>query len=171
MSLRASNAPLAPDSADSTLVLVIEEGAQVRRVLLSVLSRAGFQVAEAESREGPFASRSVVWLRHVGRPGRSRRAKPEPRVRIDCGHRAVIVEGQDIHLTPLELKLLTALAARRGGAMTEAQLVVALWGPGSEREADHLRLYVRQLRHKLEKDPSDPRHLLGAPGGGYLLRI
>jgi two-component system KDP operon response regulator KdpE len=122
---------------------------------------------------GELLARMRVWLRYVER-GRRRRggvSKPEPRIRIDRDRRALLVEGRDVHLTPLEYKLLAVLLAGRGAAVGEERLVAALWGPHARRDPEHLKLHVRQLRHKLERDPNEPRHLVAGVGGGYRLKV
>jgi two-component system KDP operon response regulator KdpE len=122
---------------------------------------------------GELLARMRVWLRYVAR-GRRRRvvaSKPEPRIRVDRERRALLVEGRDVHLTPLEYKLLTVLLKRGGAAVGEEQIIAALWGANARRDTERLKLHVRQLRHKLERDPTEPRHLVAEPGGGYRLRV
>ncbi|MGL5816106.1 MAG: response regulator [Phycicoccus sp.] len=75
----------------------------------------------------------------------------------------------DVHLTPIEWRLLAELARHRGTVVTQVDLLRAVWGPGYGRESNYLRVYGNQLRRKLEDDPSRPRHLLTEPGIGYRL--
>jgi two-component system KDP operon response regulator KdpE len=76
-----------------------------------------------------------------------------------------------VHLTPLECKLLLALAKSRSKSMTEKQLLAAVWGTRATPDAAYLRAQVRHLRQKIETDPSRPRHLVAGPGGGYRLKL
>ena len=77
--------------------------------------------------------------------------------------------GEPVHLTPTEWRLLGELARHRGRVVTQADLLQAVWGPAYGRESNYLRVYGNQLRRKLERDPSRPRHILTEPGIGYRL--
>jgi len=76
-------------------------------------------------------------------------------------------EGTDVRLTPTEWQLLEILVRNRGRLVTQRQLLQDVWGPSYETESNYLRVYVAQLRRKLEPDPSRPRYLLTEPGMGY----
>lgn len=76
---------------------------------------------------------------------------------------------EPVHLTPTEYKLLAALVARMGRAVTHRELLRAVWGPESSEQVEYLRIYMRQLRRKLEAEPSHPRYLLTVPRIGYRL--
>jgi two-component system KDP operon response regulator KdpE len=91
-------------------------------------------------------------------------------VEIDLVKRIVRVRGEEVHLTPIEYKLLTTLAKHAGMVMTHRQLLEQVWGPGHAHQMQYLRVYMTQLRHKLEKRPARPRHLLTEPGIGYRLK-
>lgn len=86
---------------------------------------------------------------------------------IDIPRRQVMVDEQEIKLTPTEYELLRTLAVNAGRVLTHRQLMRAVWGPSYELETNYLRVYVRQLRHKIEPDPSRPRHIVTEPGVGY----
>jgi len=75
--------------------------------------------------------------------------------------------GGDIRLTPTEWQLLEILVRNRGRLVTQRQLLQEVWGPAYESESNYLRVYVAQLRRKLEPEPSHPRYLLTEPGMGY----
>jgi two-component system, OmpR family, KDP operon response regulator KdpE len=92
-------------------------------------------------------------------------------VRIDLARRTVVVRGEDVHLTPIEHKLLAALVRNAGMVQTHRHLLEEVWGPGHENEMQYLRVYMTQLRHKLERKPARPRYLLTEPGIGYRLRL
>ena len=80
-------------------------------------------------------------------------------------------DGSQVRLTPTEYHLLEVLARHAGRLVPQAQLLRDVWGPGYEKESQYLRVYVAQLRRKLEVDPSSPRHLITEPGLGYRLDV
>jgi two-component system KDP operon response regulator KdpE len=90
-------------------------------------------------------------------------------LRMDLEERSVRVNGQPVHLTPLEYRLLEALARRAGKVATHAQLLSEVWGPLAEGQTHYLRIYMGTLRRKIEGDPTRPRLLLTEPGVGYRL--
>ena len=90
---------------------------------------------------------------------------------MDLSRRLVSVRGQEVHLTPLEYKLLTALIKSAGKVLTHRQLLHEAWGPGYGNQTQYLRVYMGLLRHKLEANPSRPQYLITEPGVGYRLRI
>jgi len=90
-------------------------------------------------------------------------------LRVDLARRHVFVGGQEVHLTPIEYKLLTTLVRHAGKVLTHGQLLKEVWGPSHGEEAHYLRVYMAQLRRKLEADPTRPRYLLTEPGVGYRL--
>jgi two-component system KDP operon response regulator KdpE len=104
-----------------------------------------------------------------------RRGSPEadaPVVRtatfsVDLAAQQVTVDGAVVRLTPTEWGLLSALVRARGRLVGQRQLLQSVWGPAYERETHYLRVYIGQLRRKLEPDPAHPRHLLTEPGMGY----
>ena len=79
-------------------------------------------------------------------------------------------DGQEIHLTPIEYKLLTTLIRYAGKVLTHRQLLKEVWGPLHLDEGHYLRVYMRQLRNKLERNPAHPRYLMTELGVGYRLR-
>ena len=86
---------------------------------------------------------------------------------VDLAARRVTVAGGDLRLTPTEWHLLEVLVRHPGKLLSQRQLLTEVWGPGYETAQGNLRLYMAQLRRKLEPDPSRPRHLLNEPGMGY----
>lgn len=92
-------------------------------------------------------------------------------VRVDLERRRVYVDGAEVHLTPIEYKLLTTLIRFAGKVVTQRQLLKEIWGPNYEKETHYLRIYMGQLRHKLEADPAQPRFLITEPGVGYRLKV
>jgi two-component system KDP operon response regulator KdpE len=91
-------------------------------------------------------------------------------LRVDFEKRTVHLAGKEIHLTPTEYKLLAVLVQRRGHAVAHSELLREVWGPDAAEELDYLRTFMRQLRYKLEPEPSQPRYLLTIPRVGYRLK-
>jgi two-component system, OmpR family, KDP operon response regulator KdpE len=92
-------------------------------------------------------------------------------VSIDLAARRVFRAGAEVHLTPNEYRLLTTLARHPGKVCTHRQLLTEVWGPGHVERGHYLRIYMGQLRHKLEFDPANPRHLRTEVGVGYRLLV
>jgi two-component system, OmpR family, KDP operon response regulator KdpE len=107
-----------------------------------------------------------------------RRASPAPDepivttgdLTIDLARKRVTRAGSDVRLTPTEWQLLEVLVRNSERLVTQRQLLQEVWGPGYQTEAGYLRVYVANLRRKLEPDPSAPRYLLTEPGMGYRFR-
>jgi two-component system KDP operon response regulator KdpE len=91
-------------------------------------------------------------------------------LRIDRLRRQVFLGEREIRLTPIEYRLLTTLSQFPGRVLTHEHLLRQVWGPGYTSQHHYLRVYMAQLRHKIESDPSRPRYLLTEPGVGYRLR-
>jgi two-component system KDP operon response regulator KdpE len=92
-------------------------------------------------------------------------------VEVDLAKRVVLVRGNEVHLTPIEYKLLAELVKHAGMVMTHRQLLERVWGPGHAHQMQYLRVYMTQLRHKLEQEPARPKYLVTEPGIGYRLRV
>ena len=96
-------------------------------------------------------------------------------IRVDLAHKLVTRQRPDevvesVHLTPTEWNLLEALVRAPGKLMSQRQLLTQVWGPAYVNQPANLRLYMTQLRRKLEPEPTRPRHLLTEPGMGYRFR-
>ncbi len=92
-------------------------------------------------------------------------------VRVDLVKRIVLVRGEEVHLTPIEYKLLALLVKHAGMVMTHRQLLEQVWGPGHAHQMQYLRVYMGQLRQKLEREAARPTHLFTEPGIGYRLKV
>jgi two-component system KDP operon response regulator KdpE len=90
-------------------------------------------------------------------------------LKVDLIHRKVHVGDQEVHLTPIEYRLLTVLVRNAGKVLTHRQLLKEVWGPSHVEHNHYLRIYMANLRHKLEADPARPRFLLTEAGVGYRL--
>lgn len=90
-------------------------------------------------------------------------------VQVDLARRHVARDGLDIHLTPIEYRLLALLIANAGCVLTHRQLLREVWGPGHAEDIHYLRVYMAGLRRKLEANPAQPRHIRTESGVGYRL--
>ncbi len=86
---------------------------------------------------------------------------------VDLARRTVVRAGEGVHLTPIEYRLLTLFLSQPDRVLTQRQILREVWGPGHSDSSHYLRVYVGRLRHKLEIDPTQPRHLVTETGVGY----
>jgi two-component system KDP operon response regulator KdpE len=119
---------------------------------------------------GELLARLRVALRHTSRMGDGE----SPRMalgdlEIDLEKRRVLLRGEAVHLTPIEYRLLAELAKNAGKVMTHSQLLRQVWGQAYAHQSHYLRVYMAQLRRKLEADPAQPQRLITEPGVGYRL--
>jgi two-component system KDP operon response regulator KdpE len=90
---------------------------------------------------------------------------------VDLAAKKVIKNGSEVHLTPTEWEMLEVLVKNRGKLVGREELLKEVWGPAYAKETHYLRVYLAQLRRKLEDDPSHPRHLLTEAGMGYRFEV
>jgi two-component system sensor histidine kinase KdpD len=90
-------------------------------------------------------------------------------VTIDLFQRSVLKDGKEVHLTPKEFTVLAELAKHAGRVLTHEHLLRTAWGPAQEGQTEYLRVAIRSIRQKLEKEPAQPRLILNEPGVGYRL--
>jgi two-component system KDP operon response regulator KdpE len=121
---------------------------------------------------GELLARMRVALRHAQTPeGDGQPVFEGGGIRVDLARRQVFRGEEEVHLTPLEYKLLACLVRHAGMVLTHRQLLKEVWGINAINQTHYLRVYMTQLRHKLEADPTQPRLLLTEPGVGYRLRV
>lgn len=92
-------------------------------------------------------------------------------VAVDFASRRVERNGEVVHLTPTEYRLLSVLAANAGRVLTQRHLLREVWGPSHIEHSHYLRVYMGHLRQKLERDPAQPEHLLTETAVGYRLQL
>ncbi|HXJ31466.1 MAG TPA: response regulator [Gemmatimonadales bacterium] len=171
-----------PDGDGLDLARRIREWATTPIIVISARGKEQDKVAALDAGADdyltkPFGTEELlarlrVALRHAARAGTG----DEPvftagDLRVDLPARRVFVGNDEVHLTPTEYKLLTALVRDAGKVLTHRQLLSAVWGPNAVEHTHYLRVYMTQLRHKLERDPTRPHHLHTEPGVGYRLKV
>jgi two-component system KDP operon response regulator KdpE len=121
---------------------------------------------------GELLARIRVALRHAvrQRSGQSEPIFDHEGLRVDLAQRRVFVRDQEVHLTPIEYKLMMVLIRHAGKVVTHRQLLLEVWGLAYVSEVQYLRVYMTQLRHKVETDPARPKFFLNEPGVGYRLQ-
>jgi two-component system KDP operon response regulator KdpE len=154
------------------------------RVPIIVLSARGREADKVEALDAgaddyltkPFGvnellARIRVALRHALQSGGASATILEiGPLRIDLSRREVMVTGREVRLTPIEYRLLTLLAQNAGKVLTHRLILKEVWGPGHVEDTHYLRVYMAQLRRKIEADPAQPQLLNTEPGVGYRLR-
>ncbi len=120
---------------------------------------------------GELLARLRVALRHAAARGSGVEQKTfvSGDLRVDLARREVFVRGERVHLTPIEYQLLAVLIQYAGKVVTHRELLKRVWGPSKVDQAHYLRIYMAQLRQKLESDPAQPRLLETEAGVGYRL--
>ncbi|MFN8493002.1 MAG: response regulator [Caldilineaceae bacterium] len=170
-----------PDMDGLEVTKRLREWTQIPIIVLSARGREDDKIAALDAGAddyltkpfgmGELLARLRVALRHASRSA----GEPEDahfqvgELSVDLARRQVRVGENEVHLTPNEYKLLTTLIQHAGKVVTHRQLLREVWGPGYNEESHYLRVYMGQLRHKLEADPMRPRYLLTEPGVGYRL--
>jgi two-component system KDP operon response regulator KdpE len=163
---------------------VLREIRQWSRVPVVVLSARGQENQKVEALDAgaddyltkPFgaselAARLRVALRHAAsRGGLADEARfSAGDLHVDFAARRVMVGEREVHLTPIEYRLLAILVKHAGKVLTHTHILKDIWGPDCVFENHYLRVYMSQLRRKIEPDPARPRYLLTEPGIGYRL--
>lgn len=170
-----------PDTDGIVLTKQLREWARMPIIVISARGREADKVEALDAGADdyltkPFGvkellARMRVALRHAAANG----GAPEPvlqlgNVQLDLQKREVKRDGKDVHLTPIEYRLLVLLAQHAGKVLTHGHILKEVWGPGSAQQTHYLRVYMAQLRQKLEADPARPKLLITEPGVGYRLR-
>jgi two-component system, OmpR family, KDP operon response regulator KdpE len=169
-----------PDGDGIDLTRRIREWSKVPIIVLSARGREADKVAALDAGAddyltkpfgvGELLARLRVALRHGAQPA-SEPVFVLAGLRVDFERRRVFIDDSEVHLTPTEYKLLGTLVRHAGKVLTHRQLLKEVWGPNAVEHTHYLRVYMTQLRHKLEKDAARPRYLLTEPGVGYRLRL
>jgi two-component system KDP operon response regulator KdpE len=118
---------------------------------------------------GELLARVRVALRHAVRPASGDGALRLGDALIDLEARRASLAGNPVKLTPIEFRIIACLARHLGMVVTQRQILTEVWGPTHAADTHYLRIYLKQLRDKLEADPVRPRHFLTESGVGYRL--
>jgi two-component system KDP operon response regulator KdpE len=168
-----------PDGDGLAVVRAFDADDRPPIIVLSARGQEGDKVAALDAGAEdyltkPFgASELLARIRVVLRRGAG---TPTPDVlvvgaiRIDQPRHLVTIDGNDVHLTPIEFRLLLELARQPGRVLTHRQLLTEVWGPNAVEQTHYLRVHMAALRRKVEKDPARPHWLLTEAGVGYRLR-
>jgi two-component system KDP operon response regulator KdpE len=167
-----------PDLDGIEVIKKLREWTQTPVVILSVREQEGDKIAALDAGAddyvtkpfsmGELLARIRTALRHAAGTG------DEPVLTfgglvIDLTRRYVAMDGREVKLTPTEYELLRVLTVNAGKVLTHRQLMRMVWGPSYEQETNYLRVYIRQLRQKIEPDPARPRNIITESGVGYRL--
>jgi two-component system KDP operon response regulator KdpE len=167
-----------PDLDGLEVTRRLREWTQMPIVVISARGREDDKVAALDAGADDYVTKPFgvlellarlrVALRHASRAGVAETAPlTVGALEIDFEKRRVTREGEVVHLTPIEYRLLTELARNAGKVLTHSHLLRQVWGPGYAQQSHYLRVYMAQLRRKLETDPARPRYLLTEAGVGY----
>ncbi len=167
-----------PDRDGLEVIRDVRQFSQVPIVILSARGQEQDKIAALDSGADDYVGKPFAIGELMARIRAAlRRASPAAPeelfrfgpVEVDLDKRAVRMDGQEVHLTPNEYKLLVVLIRYPGKVLTQRQLLNEVWGPNHTEQAQYLRVYIAQLRRKLERDPARPKHLQTEPGVGYRL--
>jgi len=169
-----------PDADGLDVIRRLREWSSVPIIVLSARGREADKIAALDGGAddyltkpfgaGELLARLRVALRHAARSTQAEEAIFEVGgLKVDQGARRVFVDEEEVHLTPTEYRLLTTLVRHVGKVVTHRQLLKEVWGPDSVEENQYLRVYLGQLRRKIERDATRPRYLLTEAGIGYRL--
>jgi two-component system KDP operon response regulator KdpE len=169
-----------PDIEGTQVTARLREWTQVPIIILSVREQEADKIAALDAGAddyltkpfgvGELLARMRVVLRRLTSPEADPVFTTNGLV-VDLGRRQVMVDGQEVQLTPTEYDLLRVLVTHAGKVLTHQQLLRQVWGMGYELEAHLLRVNISNLRHKLEHIPARPAYIITEPGVGYRLRI
>ncbi len=167
-----------PDMDGIEVIGRLREWTQVPIVVLSVREHEDDKIKALDAGADDYVTKPfgmgelLARLRAALR--RIARSEDEPHLTfgelsIDIEHRIVAIKGEEIKLTPTEYEVLKYLAHNAGKVVTHRQLLLAIWGSNYQEQSQYLRVYIGQLRRKIEADPSQPAYIITEPGVGYRL--
>lgn len=167
-----------PDIDGLEIVRRLREWSKVPIIIISVREEESDKIGALDAgaddyvtkpfNMGELLARMRAALRHAAGAG------DEPifnfnELTIDLAHRRVKINDEEIKLTPIEYDLIKNLAVHAGKVLTHKHLLRTIWGLSYENDVHYLRVYIGQLRRKIETDPSHPKHIITEPGVGYRL--
>jgi two-component system, OmpR family, KDP operon response regulator KdpE len=170
-----------PDQDGLLVITRIREWSQVPIIVLSVRSLEQDKVEALDAGADDYVTKPFGMAELMARIRASLRNRladqtPDPVLKtgglmVDLARRLVTVDGREAKLTPNEFDLLRVLAVNAGKVVTHTHLLREVWGPADVDQTHYVRVYVGQLRRKIEANPSEPRYILTEPGVGYRLAL
>lgn len=171
-----------PDGDGLTLLASVRTWSSAPVIVLSARDREDDKVTALDAGADdyltkPFGtSELLARVRVALRHARAHRAPDDPvltvgPIKIDQARHEVTNDGKQVHLTPIEYRLLALLARHAGKVLTHRQMLTEVWGPRSTHQTHYLRVHMAALRRKIEADPARPRWLSTEPGVGYRLLV
>ena len=170
-----------PDMNGVEVVRQLREWSEVPVIVLSARADESDKIAALDAGAddyltkpfgmGELLARLRVALRHASRGADGNQLFELGALKVDLAARRVEMSGERVHLTPIEYRLLSTLVKHAGKVLTQRYLLNEVWGPSHVGDAHYLRIYMAQLRRKLERDPAQPRFLITEPGVGYRLAL
>jgi len=171
---------LLPDGSGVDICRELRTWSAVPIVVLSAVGEEHEKIAALDAGADdyvtkPFSGDELLARVRASLRGRERRFTAQTSIKtgdleVTFATRRVLIQGQDVRLTPREYDLLRTLARHAGRVVTHRQVITAVWGPDAQVDAQFVRVLVAQLRQKLELEPSSPRLVLTEPGVGYRLK-
>ncbi|WP_207459027.1 response regulator [Azospirillum sp. SYSU D00513] len=169
-----------PDMDGQEVVSAIRQARPVPIIVLSVRAQEYDKVEALDRGAADYVVKPFGTAELMARVRAALRQRPEEGeppaivaagpVTIDLARRVVTRDGAEVHLSRREYELLAALAGRPDHVLTHADLLRSVWGPAHVHDTAYLRVYVKQLRQKLEPDPNQPSLIVTEPGVGYRFR-
>jgi two-component system KDP operon response regulator KdpE len=170
-----------PDQDGVAFARGVREWSRVPIIVISARGREGDKVTVLDAGADDYLTKPfgvdelLARIRVALRHAREANGAPAPVIeigalRLDLTRREVWLAGQELHLTPIEYRLLAMLARNAGRVLTHRQLLNEVWGEGHGQQTHYLRVYMAQLRRKIEPAPARPKLLVTEPGVGYRLR-
>ena len=172
-----------PDMEGVDVIKAIREWSVVPIIILSARSTEQHKVEALDAGAddyltkpfglGELLARIRVELRHsVSSPLQDQKGIfTTGMLKVDLLNRRVFVDDKEVHLTPIQYRLFSVLVKNAGKVLTHQYLLKEAWGPSYKDNSHYLRIYMSQLRHKLEEDPTQPQYLLTESGVGYRLKV
>ena len=166
-----------PDMDGKDVIARVRAFSELPVIILSARDREAEKIAaldlgaddyvEKPFRIGELMARIRTALRHSGKAEKTVERIEASGLVIDFVHRRVEKNGQPLRLTPKEYDLLSVLAHSDGRVLTHRALLTAVWGPAHAEDTQYLRVFIGQIRNKLEDDANHPLHIRTEPGVGY----
>lgn len=166
-----------PDGDGIDFIRDLRQWSQMPVIVLSARTEESDKIAALDAGADDYLSKPfgigelqarlrVVLRRHAGTP-QNDPVVTFSDIQVDLASRRILRGSEELHLTPIEFRLLAVLLNNTGKVLTQRQLLSQVWGPNAVEHSHYLRIYMGHLRQKLEADPARPRHLLTETGIGY----